>query len=225
LAADKARKHGWFLVQDTARENYQKTPVRIMQGYLTIMTEALEQLPGDTPTHVFVQCGVGSFAAALQACLVKLFGKDRPVFAVVEPEKAACFYESMLKKSTNPYTVRGDMNTIMAGLACGEPSILAWRILRQYADMFLACDDSVTVKGMQILGHPLPGDERIISGESGAVTAGLIHCVRKVPAFQEIAHALGINQGSRILLISTEGDTDPGAYRKILSARNPFANK
>jgi len=221
LAADKAKKFGWFLVQDTAREGYEKIPLRIMQGYLTILTEALEQLQGETPTHVFAQCGVGSFAAALQAHLANLFGRNRPVFAVVEAEKAACFYQSMVKGNSDPCKVEGDMDTIMAGLACGEPSTPAWEILRRYADVFLACDDSVAIKGMQLLGRPLPGDDRIISGESGAVTTGLIHYLRKAPAFEEISNVLGIDPRSRILLISTEGDTDPDMYRKILSTM-PF---
>lgn len=218
LAADKAKTPGWFLLQDTAWKGYERTPLHVMQGYLTLLTEALEQLRGKTPTHVFAQCGVGSFAAALQAYLVNRIGQNRPVFAVVEAENAACYYESLLKQNPDPCSVTGEMDTIMAGLACGEPSMLGWEILRRYSDVFFACDDAVAIKGMQLLGRPLPGDHRIISGESGAVTAGLLYYLRKAPAFEEISNALGIDRRSRILLISTEGDTDPDMYRSVLSA-------
>ncbi|MFQ6112978.1 MAG: diaminopropionate ammonia-lyase, partial [bacterium] len=124
FAAKQAQKNGWVLVQDTSWEGYEEIPIRIMQGYLTIIDEALEQLEGDTPTHIFVQCGVGSLAAASQAYVLELFGVDRPTFVVVEPLQAACFYKSMAEYDGDPKKVSGDLNTIMAGLACGEPSVL-----------------------------------------------------------------------------------------------------
>ena len=217
LAAQQARKHGWILLQDTAWRDYEKIPTRVMQGYLTILNEALEQLEGDIPTHVFAQCGVGSFAGALQAYLFELFGPHRPVFVVVEADKAACYYQSMLSHNGTPQTISGDLDTIMAGLACGEPSTLAWSILRHHADMFVSCNDAVSIKGMRVLGRPLSGDTRVISGESGAVTAGLLSFILTPGPYTELAKALGIHQGSRILLVSTEGDTDAEMYRRILS--------
>ncbi|UCF81894.1 MAG: diaminopropionate ammonia-lyase [Desulfobacteraceae bacterium] len=216
LAAQQAQRYGWILLQDTAWEDYEKIPIRIMQGYLTILNEALEQLEGIIPTHVFVQCGVGSLAGALQAHLFELFGAKRPRFAVVEADRAACFYKSMVMGNEKPQKVSGDLDTIMAGLACGEPSALAWNILRRYADVFVACNDPVAIKGMRALGRPLPGDPRVISGESGAVTAGLLACILEPGPHNEIAAALDINQNSTILLISTEGDTDPAMYQKIM---------
>ena len=220
LAAQQAQKHGWILMQDTAWEDYEKIPIRIMQGYLTILNEALEQLNGIIPTHVFAQCGVGSFAGALQAHLFELFGAKRPRFVVVEADKAACYYKSILIDNGKPQKVSGDLDTIMAGLACGEPSALAWNILRRYADVFITCNDHVAIKGMRALGRPLPGDPGVISGESGAVTAGLLACILEPGPHNEIAGALDINQNSTILLISTEGDTDPATYQKIMSDIN-----
>lgn len=217
LAAEQAQKNDWVLIQDTAWEGYQKIPIRIIQGYLTIINEALEQLGGEIPTHMFVQCGVGSLAAAMQAYLLELFGPNRPIFVVVEPKKAACFYKSMSINNGNPHKISGNLNTIMAGLACGEPNVLAWRIIRAYVDMFIACDDSVALKGMRILGNPLPGDKKIISGESGAVTTGLLAYILGNSTYSDIKDALGIKQSSKILLISTEGDADPDMYRKIMS--------
>jgi len=216
LAMEHAQTHGWILVQDTAREGYEEIPVRIMQGYLTILHEAMEQLEGEIPTHVFVQCGVGSLAAATQAYLFELFGDKRPIFTVVEPTRAACYYESMSAHARRPKKIKGDLDTIMAGLACGEPSTLAWEILRDYADVFVSCPDYVTVKGMRILGNPLHGDDRVISGESGAVTLGLLTVVLRQASCRHIAEALRLDKTSKVLLLSTEGDTDPHMYRKIV---------
>jgi len=215
-AIGQAQKQGWILLQDTAREGYEEIPLKIMQGYLTILHEALEQLEGEIPTHVFVQCGVGSLAAASQAYLCELFGDERPLFAVVEPARAACFYEPMATRRRTPQKLSGNLNTIMAGLACGEPSTLAWEILRDYADVFVACPDIVAMRGMRILGNPLQGDYRVISGESGAVTLGLLASVCVQPSCQKIAKALRLNESSKVLLLSTEGDTDPSMYRKIV---------
>jgi len=213
-AAERAEQDNTLLVQDTAWKGYEDIPGRIMQGYLTIMTEAFEQIEEASPTHVFVQCGVGSLAAALQAYLVQSFQTNRPTFIVVEPREAACFYASMAANDGIPHAVGGGLRTIMAGLACGEPNILAWRILRLYADGFMACDDSVAQTGMRILGNPLPGDTKVVSGESGAVTAGVLaHLLGKSTDYS-LKDALELNHASRVLLISTEGDTDPDMYKK-----------
>jgi diaminopropionate ammonia-lyase len=215
-AVEQAQKQGWILLQDTAREGYEEIPLKIMQGYLTILHEALEQLGGEIPTHVFVQCGVGSLAAASQAYLCELFGYERPLFAVVEPTRAACFYEPMATHRRTPKKLMGNLNTIMAGLACGEPSTLAWGILRDYADVFVACPDYIAMRGMRILGNPLQGDDRVISGESGAVTLGLLTTVIAQTPCQNIAKALRLDETSKVLLLSTEGDTDPSMYRTIV---------
>ena len=216
LAEQQAKEKNWILVQDTALEGYETIPTQIMQGYMTILDESFEQLKGDTPTHIFVQCGVGSLAAAEQAYLYELFGMERPVFVVVEASKAACLYLSMLMNDGKPHEVTGDLETIMAGLACGKTSLLAWEILRRYADMFVSCQDSITMKGMRILGNPLPGDPRIISGESGAVTTGLLANIMEKEPYRPISEALGLDKHSTVLLISTEGDTDPDGYRRIV---------
>jgi diaminopropionate ammonia-lyase len=216
-AAEQARKHGWTLVQDSSWEGYEEIPTRIIQGYLTILHEALEQLGGELPSHVFVQCGVGSLASAVQAYLVELFGAKRPKSIIVEPEGAGCFYRSMSINDGDPHKISGDLNTIMAGLACGEPGLLAWNILRSYADVFVACSDSVAIKGMRILANPLADDDKVVSGESGAVTTGLVACLVGDARYREIAESLKITRESKILLISTEGDTDPDMYQRIVS--------
>jgi diaminopropionate ammonia-lyase len=216
VAAEQAELNDWMLVQDSAWEGYEEIPIRITQGYLTILHEAFEQLRGETPSHVFVQCGVGSLAASVQAYLVESFGSSRPICVVVEPKEAGCFYESMSINDGNPHKVSGDLKTIMAGLACGEPGLLGWKILRAYTDGFAICSDSVAIKGMRTLARPLPGDDPITSGESGAVTTGLVATLLGEAKYREIVEALSLTRESRILLLSTEGDTDPEMYQKIV---------
>ncbi len=224
LAENHALKNGWLLIQDTARPEYEHIPRCVMQGYMTMFVEAFEQMGGVMPTHVFAQCGVGSFSGACQAYLVQRFGEQRPVFTVVEPENAACYYESMIKGNGKPHIVEGNLATIMAGLACGEPNPLAWGILHDYADMFISCPDEVTLTGMRMLGNPLQGDDRVISGESGAVTLGLLYHLLRDRKYLPAGNALALNRHSSILLFSTEGDTDPEMYRNIvwgLSTQKP----
>jgi len=219
LAAENARKYGWVVVQDTAWEGYKEIPAWIMQGYGTIAAEALEQLRRlgvEKPTHILLQAGVGSFAGAVQGYFAALFGSKRPKTVIVEPDQADCLYRSVLAGDGKFRTVGGDMPTIMAGLACGEPNTIGWEILRDYSDMFLACPDWVAAKGMRMLGNPLGDDARIISGESGAVTMGVLPALLSSDYLKAARESLGLDKNSHILLISTEGDTDPERYRRIV---------
>lgn len=216
LAAKQSNEKGWILIQDTSWPGYEEIPIYIMQGYITLLIEAFNQMDEKWPSHVFMQAGVGSLAAALQAFLCNCYDKPRPFFVVVEPTKAACFYKSMNMADGKPHAVQGDMDTIMAGLACGEPSEIAWEILKENADAFIACSDQIAIKGMRILGNPLEGDKRVISGESGAVTTGLIYELLNNPMFNELVEQLGLGTDSRVLVISTEGDTDPEYYREVV---------
>lgn len=218
LATENAKKYGWVVVQDTAWKGYEEIPTWIMQGYGTMALEALEQLKAvgvEKPTHVFVQAGVGSLAGAVQGFFASACENDRPVTVIVESDQADCLYKSALANDGEPRIVNGDLATIMAGLACGEPNTIAWNVLRDYSYMFASCPDWVAAKGMRILGNPLGIDARVISGESGAVTAGLVAELMTNPDMAEAKAKLGLNEKSRILLFSTEGDTDPVKYRGI----------
>ena len=158
--------------QDTVWEGYGRYSTWIMQGYGTLIHESIEQLEEfalNKPAHVFLQAGVGSFAAAVQGYLASKFGEERPITIIVEPNDAACIYKSAKINDGKPHIVTGNMPTIMAGLACGEPNIIGWEILRDYSDGYLSCPDYVSARGMRILASPLKGDNQIISGESGAV--------------------------------------------------------
>jgi diaminopropionate ammonia-lyase len=219
-AAADAERNGWLLIQDTAWRGYHEIPLRIMQGYLTILDEALEQLRGQLPTHVFVQAGVGSLAGAVQAQLCELLGAGRPVVAVLEPTQAACCFASMAAGTPEPQSLAGDPRTTMAGLACGTPSTIAWRILRDHTDVFVTCSDAVAETGVRVLARPRPGDTPLVSGESGAVSTGLLVSILEPASkatFADAVEALMLDVDSRILLISTEGDTDPASYRRIVS--------
>ncbi len=219
IAANFAIENNGVLIQDTAWEGYTEIPTWIMQGYATLIDEVFEQLKiegSSTPTHVFLQAGVGSLAAGVQGYLMTKVGKERPMTVVIEPHNAACLYKSAKIGDNNPHSVKGKLSTIMAGLACGKPSIIAWDVLRDYADVFISCSDDIAAKGMRIFGNPLSGDPQITSGESGAVGLGLLVEILQNNSYGDIKSKMNLTSESRILLISTEGDTDPDHYRKVV---------
>ena len=287
--AQKARENGWHLVQDTSWEGYEEIPLWIMQGYTTMYFEALEQMRAmgyEAPTHIFLQAGVGSMAAAVAAAAMSektcgqlgtavtvgvnnidrpkttakvtdenftsqpgsscdgqtsghpgtaaaISGSEggrpgtaaastehgiflKPVITTVESTEAACFYDSFEKGDGQPTAAHGSEQTIMAGLNCSVPCTLAWEILGKCAAGGFACADEVTCRGMRLLAHPTGTDPAIVSGESGAVTAGLVDTLLSDPGYEDIVRKLHLNKDSVILLFSTEGDTDPENYRRIV---------
>ncbi len=218
-AAEAAQTPNGVVVQDTAWEGYEEIPSWIMQGYGTMASEAAEQLAAAgvaRPTHVFVQAGVGSLAGAVVGYFANLFPDDPPTFAVLEADTAACLYKGAVAGDGEPRIVDGDMPTIMAGLACGEPNTLGWDILRNHVSVFVSCPNWVAAKGMRVLGAPRAGDPRVISGESGAVGAGLITTIMESEEYAGLREALGLDEQSSVLLFSTEGDTDPENYRRVV---------
>ena len=217
LARDNAAKHGWILVQDTALDGYEEIPARIMEGYLTMGLESIQQLNGVMPTHVFLQAGVGAMAGAITAFFANICRKSqRPTVVIVEPNKADCFYRTAYANDGRLHAVRGPMDSIMAGLCCGEPCPIAWDILHDYADDFTSMPDYVAAQGMRILGNPLTDDPRVISGESGASTTGLVTEIMQNDSLDWLRSQLHLDTSSRILCISTEGDTDKANYRRIV---------
>ena len=216
LANQGAEKYGWVMVQDTAWEGYEDIPRWIMQGYTTLALEAAEQLRQlsvEKPTHIFLQAGVGAMSGGITGFLRDCYGGE-PVITIVEPNKADCIYRSA--RAGERYCVTGEMQTIMAGLACGEPCTIGWDILRDHADHFISCPEYVAAKGMRVLGNPVNGDTRVVSGESGAVTLGLVAELMQNPSLDWLREPLGLGSDSRVLCISTEGDTDRENYRRIV---------
>ncbi|WP_338662310.1 diaminopropionate ammonia-lyase [Pararoseomonas sp. SCSIO 73927] len=207
-AADAtARKSGWHVVSDTSWPGYTEVPREVMQGYRLMAEEAQDAMPAP-PTHVFIQGGVGGVAAAVSVALRARRAEARLV--VVEPERAACLLASAEAGAVT--NVPGDLDTVMAGLACGEPSLLAWQELERATFAFMAVPDSVVSPAMR---HLAWREEPVVSGESGvAGLAALVLAARDGAA----RTALGLNDASRVLLFSTEGSTDEGLYRSVISA-------
>lgn len=218
LSAEMAAEKGWHLIQDTSPEDHEDVPQWIMQGYLTMCRETVEQMAelGTEPTHVLIQAGVGAFAGAVVGYLANTYTGRMPRFIVMEPVNAACIYTSAVAGDGRPHAVTGDLGTIMAGLACGEPNRIGWEILRDFPCAYACCDDFVAANGVRILANPVRGDKAIEAGESGSVGIGLIELVANHADFANVRQALGIGPESRLLVFNTEGATDPVNYRDIL---------
>lgn len=217
LAYKGELEKGWVLVQDTAWEGYTDIPGWIMEGYTTMAHEAVEQLKGEKPTHIFLQAGVGAMSGGLTGYFADLYGdEDRPIITIVEPNKADCIYRTAKANDGKLHFVKGDMNSIMAGLCCGEPCTIGWDVLRDHADNFVSVPDYVAAKGMRVLGNPIKDDPRVISGESGAATLGFVAELMQNESLDWLREQLKIDENSRILCFSTEGDTDRENYRRIV---------
>lgn len=219
LAIKTAEEHKWKIVQDTAWEGYQEIPTWIMQGYTTLAEEAMIQMSEQKigrPTHVFLQAGVGAMAGGVLGYLSDRFGADKIHSVIVEPDLADCIYRSAISEKGEVVTVDGDLATIMVGLACGEPNPIGWPVMRDCATQFVSCQDSVAALGMRVLGNPLGDDPRVVSGESGAVGAGMLAAVYYHPEREKLMEKLGLNSESVVLLVNTEGDTDPVHYREVV---------
>lgn len=219
LADKHAQERGWVMVQDTAWEGYTDIPLWIMQGYSTMGCEILKQLEAqgaEKPTHLFLQAGVGSMAGAMAGFFSACYGEDRPFITIVEPNRADCLFRTAKANDGKLHNVTGDMNTIMAGLACGEPCSIGWEILGSCADAFLSVPERVAADGMRILAAPARGDQPIVSGESGAAAFGAAANLLLDESLANLKEKLGLNEHSRLLFISTEGDTDRENYRNVV---------
>ena len=209
-AASDAAANGWFVVSDTSYDGYLEIPRDVMHGYAVMAEEAIAQLPS-SPSHVFVQGGVGGLAAAILAPFWWRLGAARPRFVVVEPETAACLYASA--EAGRPAVVPGDLDTVMAGLAAGEVSLLAWEILEAGADGFMTVNDESARILMRRLAEGRDGDPPIVAGESAVAGLAGALAARQDPAMRE---QLGLGPESRVLVFGTEGATDPALYQEIV---------
>ena len=206
-AAAAARKEGWIVVSDTSWPGYTEIPREVMQGYRLMADEALDQWVGAAPTHVFIQAGLGGVAAAVSAQMRARLDPP-PALVVVEPDEAAYLLASAEVESLNK--VEGELDIIMAGLACGVPSLLGWQELERGAAAFMAIPDAAAVDAMRVLA--VVG---VVSGESGAAGLGALMRAAQDGAART---ALGLEAGSRVLLFSTERATDPALYKALISA-------
>ncbi len=208
-ARREAEKNGWSVVSDTSYAGYTEPPRDVMQGYRLLAEEAAEALP-ERPTHVFVPGGVGGLAAAVSAQMRSRYGKDAPRLVVAEPDRAACLMASAEAGQITP--VDGPLDTVMACLACGEPSLLAWQELERAAFGFVSIADEAAIAAIRALHKRQP---RITAGESAvAGLAALLLAGRD--AFGRTA--LQLSEDSRVLVLGTEGATDPALHAKLVDA-------
>jgi len=217
-AARLAAANGWQVVSDTSYAGYEAIPRDVMQGYAAIVDELLESeaAPACPYTHVILQGGVGGLAAGVVSYFWERYGARRPSFIVVEPEQADCLYQSA--RLGRPATATGSVDSVMAGLACGETSPLAWRFLQPAADFFVTVSDEQAVDAMRTLASGEAGDVPVLSGESGA--AGLA-ALKVLAGSPELRRQTGLGADSHVLLISTEGATAPAVYAQLTGRSGP----
>lgn len=212
-AARLARANGWEVVSDTSYEGYEEVPRDVMQGYGILADELLEDCAAGAPcpfTHVIVQGGVGGLAAGVVSHFWERYGAARPNFIVVEPEQADCLLQSA--HNGRPSCATGSVDSVMAGLACGETSPLAWRFLEPAVDVFMTVTDAQAEQAMRVLASGEAGDVPVLSGESGAAGLAALQALAADPSARDAAR---LGADARVLLISTEGATAPGVYRAI----------
>lgn len=213
-----SNRSGWHLVADTssAGQGHEQTCLDVMRGYTVMVAEALDQIMAagrPLPTHVFIQGGVGGLAAAVCAHFWEVLEEHAPIFVIVEPERADCLRQSA--RLGRPAKASSDLNTVMAGLACGEVSPVAWQILRKVAEFFMTINDAEAISIMRTLADPKQVGRHIVAGESGGVGLGGLLKVAANAAARELVR---LNRTSRILTFGTEGATDPAIYASCITS-------
>ena len=209
-AQTAATREGWIVVSDTSYAGYMEIPKDVMQGYELMAAEAFDEM---TPrsTHLFIQTGVGGMAAAVAAQAKRRWGSERPRVVLVDPDLSACWLETY--RMGEPTAVEGQLETLMAGLACGEVSVLAWEILRDHGDAAMALPDDMAVEMMRRLALPAGDDTPVVAGESAvAGLAGLLAAAGDASA----RDVLGLGPDAHVLVFGTEGDTDPELYEHLV---------
>ena len=213
LAKEEAEANKWFVVSDTSWPGYSLPPLDVMSGY-GVMTSEINEALEQAPTHVFLQGGVGGLAAGVAAGLRQHWGDASPRVVVVEPDLAACLFES--GKSGNATNFAIAEETLMAGLSCGEPSPLAWEILAEEASDFLTIPEILVPAAVRLLARPLDGDPAIEAGESAIAGLAALIAAR---SDEDLSARLGLDRNSRVLLIGSEGVTDPEIFAAIMEGR------
>ncbi|WP_406647833.1 diaminopropionate ammonia-lyase [Aliisedimentitalea scapharcae] len=209
LARSEAEANGWFVVSDTSWPGYSEPPRDVMAGYGVMTQEACDAMD-QAPTHVFLQGGVGGLAASVAARLRQVWGDDTPRVVIVEPELAACLFDSAKAGKATNFSIHQE--TIMAGLSCGEPSEMAWEILAEESSDFVTIPDSIVAPTVRMLARPTGAAKIVEAGESAV--AGLAALIAACKS--DLKTTLGLDAGSRVLLIGSEGITDPEIYAEIM---------
>lgn len=219
MARAYAAAHDGIVVQDTSWDGYEDIPRYIMQGYTTMGAEIAEQLAasgGARPTHVFLQAGVGALAGAMACFFADYYQGVRPKIIIVEPHAADCLYRTALADDGALHEAEGALDSIMAGLCCGEPCPLGWEQLAAHADYFVSQPDEAAALGMRVLGNPVRGDASVEAGESGAAGVGLVAALALEKELAHMRRELALDENAVVLCLSTEGATDRENYRRIM---------
>ena len=206
----QARANAWTVVSDTTYEGYRDIPIDVMHGYGVMSREIIDQVGAAPPTHVMVQAGVGALAASVAAAFWLAWGARRPRLILVEPTEADCYFQSA--QAGRPVVVHGALETAMAGLACGEVSPAAWTIVSAAATAYMTVDDRFALDAVRCFANPRSGDPAIVSGETGAAGLAALLGLQGRP---ELREQLELDDQARVLLLGSEGDTDPEIYRRI----------
>ncbi len=200
-----------LVISDTSWEGYERVPAWVIEGYATVFAEIDDELAGrPRPDMVAAPIGVGALAAAV----VRHYwsGAERPLIIGVEPTSAACVLESVAAGGI--VTLDHPQDSIMAGLNCATPSLIAWPAVSRGIDAYLAVPDTRVPEAMRLLAA-----DGIVAGETGAGgLAGMLALVQDAQ-MQEARSALGLGGASRVLLLCTEGATDPEAYERLTAAQ------
>jgi diaminopropionate ammonia-lyase len=216
--AGDAERYGWHVISDTSYSGYTQIPSWIMAGYITMFREITDACLANNDeagfSHIFLQAGVGSFAAAA----AWFYGRQKKstVLIAVEPTEADCLIESVRHGGGEPKTSCGSAKTIMAGLNCRTPSLIAWPLIRDKFSLFLSVSDDYSRRAMRQFYFPWAGDSRIVSGESGAAGLAALLAIVESDRLAPVRSRIGIGADSRVLIFNTEGDTDPEHFRRIV---------
>ena len=230
---------GWQIVSDTGWPGYEQIPRWIQTGYLS-MFEEIHSGGSNNVDVVIVQAGVGALAAAAAWYYNRVYPMPRPKLVSVEPVTADCVMQSIKSEQGEPLTIKGEPSSIMAGLNCGTPSPVAWPFVKQGFDLFMTITDDSVRDAMRTFYHPRMSkprpstalrttptgqglrpteetrDPRIVSGESGAAGLAALMTLINDPTFVAARTLLQLDSNSRILIINSEGDTDPVGFRGVV---------
>lgn len=185
-AEQAANRNDWTLLSDSTWEGY-SAGIDVMAGYLVMASEAFEQCP-ETPTHIFLQGGIGGYPASVAACARKYYG-DKPKIVIVEPTEGRVLQASI--EAGKAIESPGEVSN-MGRLDCKVASLGALSSLAQTANYFMTItDEEATACLSELEENGLQTSE-----SGGAGYAGLLKCIQN--------NGCEIGSDSKVLLILTE---------------------
>ena len=206
----ESTEHNWQIVSDTSWEGYREIPNQVMAGYTVMADEIVQQLQGEIPSHIFLQAGCGGMAGALLGFFWQHWREQLPTIVVVESAMSDCVYQSLKRQEIILVDIVDE--TLMAGLSCGEVSQLAWPLIQKGVKHVITIGDDGVGPMMRWLANPTADRPAIEGGECSA--SGLIG-IMATSQNKALGNAIGLTAESTILVIGTEGATDPEQYKTL----------